>query len=324
VLQLLQKRQDLAALESRIKDDIEEPLRTKGAPPLPLETQKEGSAVVYGAPFFRQLSDLALKGVDYSALALKVGFGEGPALLQDVDKRLASITPRQASLKELVDYLEGELRTKVASLAAVEKDLADARLQAEATRKEMDTASAGFRENLKKLEDRLDAEHARDAAAIKEYKEKWDASNAAWTQLMTKSQAEEQQHKETSAEQQASIASLTQEVARLRDELKGPKTVAKAGPTGKVLRSDLVQRFAIIDRGSRDGIAEGQRLLVFREAPQGKKIQAGEVIVVKVFESSSRADIVSQDEMRPIVAEDLLYVKAPEQEGVASAGTATK
>lgn len=308
---MLQKSQDLKTMESKIKDTIDDPLRRMGAM-LPLEQKQGGSTLTYGGQYFSKLADLAKQGVAYSTLVTKVGYGTGPSAPAVIDSALAGSGSNATSLKELIDGQTKELASLKSNLGTTQKSLDSAQTQVQAKMDELASAQKAYQKQLAKLETTLDEERRKSEAALDDVKKKLDESQTAWKELWDKTQASEKAAKDAAAQQQATIEGQDQQVAELREELKGKQPGAKLGPFGTVLECDLVHRFCMLDRGARDGVKQGEQLLVYREGLQNKMVEMGKVVVVRVYNDSSRADIVLQNEMKPIGSGDMLYVTPPE------------
>ena len=139
------------------------------------------------------------------------------------------------------------------------------------------------------MQDARDA-YDKDLAAIKQLLAKADEeAKKAWAE----NHAQADLHKKETADLQAKIQKLEQNVHEMNEELtrKMPKAVAVT--EGLVLQADALEGVAIINLGKNEQIQNGEKFTVVRIGKGGERMPKGELQVVRVDDLVSRTEILN-------------------------------
>ena len=308
VLNWQEKTQDLNTINDSIDKQLVEPLRAQQVV-LKTDQPLEGTTLIYGQEFWKQVSELAIQGTRYEELFRLTGWPTKESLLDDIQGKLDKTG--QPHLKRLIETGESDRANLASQVASLNKNLDEARKERDQKANELLTARAGFRTELQVLQDRLKKEQADAIKQIEEYKAKWADANKQRQIIWDEKLKAERVAAGKIAGLEKTVTELDAEIRRLRNELARGKPVVQTGAVGTILKTDLIHKFVIIDRGVRDEMTTGISLLVYRRGHRGEKLPIGKVIVVSVERIVSRADIVEQDDANPIIPGDVLYLRPP-------------
>jgi hypothetical protein len=303
----LKRGTSLTKLQSDIKKDLEDPLQAKH---LAVSAQPVASAsdVAYGDAFFIKIQKAALDGMSYADLVQKTGYtGENP--IKDITSDLQKAPPEAANATNLQEYVS----KLVQALGTAERQLSErnqALQLATAQTKDAQSLQAQESADLKATVDKSakDLQDARDAydkdlATVKQLmaKAEQDAKNA-WAENRAQTDA----YKKETADLQAKILKLEQNVRELNEELtrKLPKAVRVT--EGLVLQADAIEGVAIINMGKKEQVQNGEKFTVVRVGKGGARVPKGELQVVRVDNLVSRAEILNPDPEDPVMRDDIV------------------
>ena len=310
VLVLQQKTQDLDTLNSRVNQQLAVPLVGEGIP-LSREQPTDGTTLVWGDTFFVQVYDLASKGIVLDDLLRFINYGDKTQVVDQIKTKLTDTN--QASVKDLVDSQEAEVKLLQSQLVKERSDLAAAEKGRDTAVTSVETLRAKFAADIKMLQDLRDEYRKKADGQIKRYKTDLAKERNDLKKRFDEARKKELKDSQKITELVGNVNDLESEVARLRVEISGRKPVVATGAVGKVLQTDPVYAFVIMNRGEREHMKAGRDLLVYRTARKGLKAYVGKVRVVVVGEFTSRADIVEQDSTNPITKGDMLFAKPPKK-----------
>lgn len=294
-----------------IKAGVADPLKAKGMV-LREQPATEPHATPYGADFFKDVRDAAEKGLLYDALTPLHGW---PADSAPQDIKTALDQAGQPDLNKLGAALRRDLDGARTQIRSLQKSLSDAQGDQRAAQARLKATQQDLAKKMKAADAKLTRLTAGLRRDVDRYKREADKSSAlrkkAWGELekdKAARRAEVNALKKVIAEKDEKIGKLQ---ALLDKKFKRPVKVTHAA----VLRIDPVNRFAIIDRGKRDGVETGEKFTIFAAVRGAKKVKKGVVMVVRVNELTSIVDVVSESEADPIIAGDKAErhkkVKAP-------------
>jgi len=303
----LKRGTSLTKLQTEIKKGLEEPLRNKGLAVNALPVAS-ASDVAYDDAFFAKIQKSASDGMNYAALVEKTGYtGEDP--INDITSALQKAPPEAANATTLQEYVAK--LTQV--LGAAERQLNE-RNQA----LQLATAQMKAAENLQAQESAdLKAAVDKSAKDLQDARDAYDKDLAVTKQLMAKAEeeakkawaenrAEAEMHKKETADLQAKIQKLEQNVREINEELtrKMPKAVAVS--EGLVLQSDPIEGVAIINLGKNEQIQNGEKFTVVRVGKGGERLPKGELQVIRVDNLVSRTEILQSDPDDPVMRDDIV------------------
>jgi hypothetical protein len=299
----LKRGSSLTKLQSEIKRDLEEPL-SKGLAVSALPVAS-ASDVAYDDAFFTKIQKSALDGVNYAALVEKTGYtGENP--INEITSELQKTQPEPENLHEYVAKLiqnlgsaQRQLNERNQALQLATAQLKDAQsLQAQ----ESADLKATVDKSAKDLQDARDA-YDKDMAATKQaWAKADDEAKQAWNEY----HAQVETHKKETADLQAKILKLEQNVRDINEELTRRKPKAAAVTEGLVLQSDAIEGVAIINLGKKEQVENGEKFTVVRVGKGGERVPKGELQVVRVDNLVSRTEILNSDPDDPVMRDDVV------------------
>ncbi|MGO8704892.1 MAG: hypothetical protein ACLQVA_13845 [Candidatus Brocadiia bacterium] len=300
----LKRGASLTKLQSAIHRDLEMPLKNGLAvSALPVASASDAA---YDDAFFNKIQKSALDGINYAALVEKTGYtGENP--IDDITSELQKAP--QPAPENLHDYVvkliqdvgaaQRQLSERNQALQLATAQLKDAQaLQAQ--------ESADLKATVDKAATDLQdarAAYEKDLAAVKDLLAKADEeAKKAWAE----NHAQADLHKKETADLQAKVQKLEQNVHEMNEELtrKMPKAVAVT--QGKVLQADALEGVAIINLGKNEQIQNGEKFTVVRIVRGGERKPKGELQVVRVDELVSRTEILNSDPDDPVMRDDIV------------------
>ena len=290
-----------------IDDQLDKPLRSAGLA-LPRQSGTGNAGVEYGPKFFEGVREVAEKGIRFDPLVNSLGWPEATAQ-EDVDTKLKETDPPADSLRTLVL----ELEKRLAKLEALHKDtlasLSDARAQADSVRAQLAKAQEEIQQQITKDQQAFDSAKASWQGQITDYKKAADDSNVAREKADKGYQAEREAHKKDVISKDSEIADKGRIIQDLEQRLLEGEKEIKSIEYGRVLQTDPVERFVIVDMGEQDGMGMGDVLIIYGVGHAGTKHKKGAVRIVRVEPLVSRGDIIEQDDLYPIVAGDLVLAE---------------
>ena len=281
------------------------PLRATALPVSALPVAS-ASDVAYDDAFFNKIQKSALDGINYAALVEKTGYtGENP--IDDITSELQKAPqPAPESLHEYVTKLIQDVGAAQRQLSERNQALQLATAQSKDAQDLQAQESADLKATVdKSATDLQDARAAydKDLATVKELMAKADEeAKKAWAE----NHAQADLHKKETADLQAKIQKLEQNVHEMNEELtrKMPKAVAVT--EGKVLQADALEGVAIINLGKNEQIQNGEKFTVVRVGRGGERKPKGELQVVRVDELVSRTEILNSDPDDPVMRDDIV------------------
>ena len=307
VFLFLASRQARSLPDQASERDQERPGRSAQVKGLAVNAQPVASAsdVAYDDAFFTKIQKSASDGMDYAKLVEKTGYtGENP--INDITSELQKTQPEPESLHAYVTKLIQDLGAAQRQLNERNQALQLATAQTKAAQDLQAQESADLKATLDKsakdLQDARDA-YDKDLAAIKQLLAKADEeAKNAWAE----NRAQAEIHKKETADLQAKILKLEQNVREINEELtrKMPKAVAVT--EGLVLQSDPIEGVAIINMGKNEQVQNGEKFTVVRVGKGGERTPKGELQVVRVDALVSRAEILNSDPDDPVMRDDIV------------------
>jgi hypothetical protein len=301
----LKRGASLAKLQSEINRDLEEPLsKSLGVSALPVAG---ASDVAYDDAFFNKIQKSALDGVNYAALVEKTGYtGDNPINEITSELQKSSMQPEPENLHDYVMRLiqnlgasQRQLSERNQALQLATAQLKDAQnLQAQ----ESADLKATVDKSVKDLQDARDA-YDKDMATTKQLLAK--ADDVA-KQASDENHAQAETHQKETADLQAKILKLEQDLRDLNEELTHKKPKAAAVSEGLVLQADAIEGVAIINLGKKEQVENGEKFTVLRVGKGGERLQKGELQVVRVDDLVSRAEILNSDPDDPVMRDDIV------------------
>lgn len=299
--------QSLDALHSDIKDNLEEPLKEDLH--VSAGSRVSTADVAYEAKFFRTVKEAALDGVRYGELMGLTGWKDG-----ETETAVAQITDElkkgEKEYSDLRSYI-GDLRTK----------LTDATNRLKQSQSLLDGFTAKYEEAQQKLRKHkadYDALMDEKAKAVQAEKNTYTAKRDEMQRLVNAAQGNEKKAwaklDEETNRLNAKVDALSKNVESLaadNNDLK--KKLADTGPQkvaikeGKIIKANLIEGIAIIDKGKRENILVGEKFTVMHVARGGTRIPKGELQVIRVDELCSQAHIMAQVEDNPIMRDDIVW-----------------
>ena len=310
-----------------IEDKLDKPL-VKLFKDHKLDLEKEKDPVSeprdtpYGAKFFKAIADAAEKGLISPQLFNKLGWSR-EASLQELDKELErglkkelETDPRKRRAKAgekksrattLVDLLKS-LRNKIISLEGEIVAIQDERNKAQAAQtaagKRLEAANTDWGKKLTAANVKVDRVTKRLTREADRYKREADGSNARLRRVRAELESAKATRRSDAVtfkkrvdKGDAIIADLRRQLAK---KFKRPVRVKYA----KIIRIDPITKFAILDRGKRDGIEPGEKFTILKNGRDGKTVEKGQVRVVSVNELTSIVDIISRAARETITSGD--------------------
>ncbi len=308
-LYLAMQDRDMAIkkINDSIRDQLDKPLRTAGLT-LPRQPAIGNVGVEYGPQFFQGVREVAEKGIRYDPLVISLGWPEA-TVQEDVDNKLKGIDPPATDLFGLIMRVE----RRIIRLETLHNDalasLSDARAHAESLQAQLAKAGEQIQEQIEKDQNAFDKAKASWQGQIEQYKTDADDSNAAREKGVGNYQAEREARKRDGIALSSEIADLRKIIDDLERQLVAGQKKIKRIEYGKVLQTDPVERFVIVNAGKRDGMEMGDVLIVYGVGHAGTRHRKGAVKVVRVEPLVSRGDIIEQDDLYPIVAGDLVLAE---------------
>ena len=301
----LKRGASLNKLQSEIKSDLQDPLNRAG---LPVSAQPVASAseAAYDDAFFNRIQKSALDGINYAALVEKTGYtGLNP--IDDITSELQKAP--QPSPETLHDYV-----TKLnQNLGAAERQLSERNQALELATSQLKDAQALQTQESAELKATVD----KSAADLQAARDAYDKDLATTKDLLAKADDEAKKawaenhaqadlHKKETADLEAKIQKLEQNVNEMNEELtrKMPKAVAVT--QGLVLQADAIEGVAIINMGKKEQIQNGEKFTVVRLGKGGERTPKGELQVVRVDDLVSRAEILNSDPEDPVMRDDVV------------------
>jgi chromosome segregation ATPase len=263
------------------------------------------SDVAYDDAFFAKIQRSALDGVNYAALVKETGY-TGEDAIKEISDELKKTQPEPESLHAYITKLIQDAGALQRQLNERNQALQLATAQTKAAQdlqaQESMELKATLDNSAKQLQDARDA-YDKDLATIKQLMAKAgeDAKNA-WAE----NRAQAELHKKETADLEAKILKLEQNVHDLDEELTRKKPKAVAVTEGLVLQSDPLEGVAIINMGKKEQIQNGEKFTVVRIGRGGERIPKGELQVVRVDDLVSRTEILKSDPDDPVVRDDIV------------------
>ena len=297
----LKRGASLTKLQGEIKRDLEDPLRAKG---LDVRSQSVASAsdVAYDDNFFTKVQKSALDGINYADLVKITGYTGG----DEIKSELQKTQPEPESLHAYITKLIQDVGSLQRQLSERNQALQLATAQTKAAQELQAQESADLKATLdKSAADLRDARqrYDKDLAAIKQLMAKADDdAKKAWTE----NRAQADLHKKETADLQAKILKLEQNVRDINEELMRRKPKAAAVTEGLVLQSDAIEGVAIINLGKKEQVENGEKFTVVRVGKGGERVPKGELQVVRVDNLVSRTEILNSDPDDPVMRDDIV------------------
>jgi hypothetical protein len=293
----------LTRLQGEIRSDLEDPLsKSLGVHSQPVVS---GSDVAYDDAFFAKIKSAALDGVNYSALVNITGYASG----DDIKSELQKAPPEAANQTNLHDYVTkllqdlGDAQRQLSERnQALQLATAQTKSAQDLQAQESTNLKATLDKSAKDLQDAKDA-YDKDLATIKQLLAKADEeAKSAWAE----NRAQADLHKKETADLQARIQKLEENVRDMNEELtrKTPKAVAIV--EGLVLQSDPIEGVAIINMGKKEQVQNGEKFTVVRIGKGGARVPKGELQVIRVDPLVSRTEILSADPEDPVMRDDII------------------
>ena len=283
----LKRGASLTKLQGEIKRDLEDPLA-------------KGLSV-------RALPVASASYAASDALAEKAGYaGENP--INDITSELqkSQLQPEPENLREYVTKLNQDLGAAKRQLSERDQALQLATAQMKDAQNLQAQEGADLKATVDKAATDLQdarAAYDKDLATVKELMAKADEEQkAAWAE----NHAQADLHKKETADLQAKIQKLEQNVREMNEELtrKMPKAVAVT--EGLVLQADALEGVAIINLGKNEQIQNGEKFTVVRVGRGGERKPKGELQVVRVDALVSRTEILNSDPGDPVMRDDIV------------------
>jgi predicted nucleic acid-binding Zn-ribbon protein len=301
----LKRGASLTKLQGEIKRDLEDPL-AKGLSVRALPVASASDAA-YDDAFFNRIQKSALDGINYAALSEKTGYtGENP--INDITSELqkSQLQPEPENLRDYIAKLKEDLGARKRELSERNQALQMATAQLKDAQNLQAQEGADLKATVDKAATDLQdarAAYDKDLATVKELMAKADEEQkAAWAE----NHAQADLHKKETADLQAKIQKLEQNVREMNEELtrKMPKAVAVT--EGLVLQADALEGVAIINLGKNEQIQNGEKFTVVRVGRGGERKPKGELQVVRVDALVSRTEILNSDPGDPVMRDDIV------------------
>lgn len=300
-LALAERVEALRSLQENIQLKLESPLKGKAALSLQAPAVKH---VKYSDQFFADVQALAATGIKYNDLVNTLGWPEETAQQQIADLVQAA---SKASLNNMVTDQGAEITRLRGNLKQVQGQLEGTRAERDNYLKERDRANRNLQTQVRQALAERDKARADAKVQMDKYKNLWDEAHKKRLEAWAMYDKEKKRFGSSEKGLKGANAKLKNEVAELREILKGKEPEKLPEAVGKVNRADSVNGFIIVDRGSRDGMKNGLNLLIYRPERGGKYAKKGEATVVNVQEYTSRADVTLERELDPIAMDDLVF-----------------
>ena len=271
--------------------------------PLPQKSEPGELGVRYDRDTYRVVTERVERAAKYDEVLELLQWktiGGIQAVLEDSPvqiERGQEGEPAYSSIAGLLFFYEDNY-TKMNDLVAEQKtEIENLRKQLDAKSKQVVDTERSLRESLNK--------------ANREYAEDMRSQQQKYNQLLAtyekqKSEAEQWHQKYTRATQEHKVGArkLEQERTRWREMYeatqrgKPPEEAPEPGfrPVGKVLTVQPTLQAAIVETGDDTGRARNDRLVVYRVDPEGKRHLKGILNVTKVFDHTSLASVIREDE----------------------------
>jgi polyhydroxyalkanoate synthesis regulator phasin len=301
----LKRGASLTKLQSEIKRDLEDPLsKSLGVNALPVAS---ASDVAYDDAFFTKIQKSASDGVNYAALAEKTGYaGENPINEMTSELQKSGLQPEPENLHEYVTRLIQDLGTSQRQLNERNQALQLATAQLKDAQSLQAQESADLKATVdKSAKDLQDARNTYDkdmATAKQAWTTADDEAKKAWADY----HAQAEIHKKETADLQAKILKLEENVREINEELTRKRPKAVAVTEGLVLQSDALEGVAIINLGKKERIENGEKFTVVRVGKGGERVPKGELQVVRVDDLVSRTEILNSDPDDPVMRDDIV------------------
>ncbi len=300
-LALAERAEALRSIQENIQLKLESPLKGKAQLSLQAPAVKH---VKYSDQFFADVQGLAATGIKYNDLVSVLGWPEETAQQQIAELVQGANKP---SLSDMVRDQGAEITNLQGSLTQVKGQLEATRGERDSYLKERDRANKNLQAQVRKVIVERDKVRADANVQMGKYKNLLDEARKKRLEAWALYDKEKKRFEGVDKGQKRKIAKLNDEVGELREIIKGREPVRLPEAVAKVNRSDSVNGFIIIDRGSRDGMKNGGKLLIYRSERGGKYAKKGEAIIVNVGGLTSRADVTLERELDPIAMDDLVF-----------------
>jgi hypothetical protein len=295
----------LTRLQSEIKKDLEDPLKSKklDVSALPVAS---ASDVAYDDAFFVKIQKRASDGMDYAKLVEKTGYtGEDP--IKDISDELQKVLPNSpeslhAHITKLIHDVGSLQRQLNERNQALQLATAQTKAAQDLQAQESAELKATLDNSAKQLQDARDV-YDKDLATVKRLMAKADEdAKNAWAE----NRAQAELHKKESADLEAKILKLERNVRDLDEELTRKKPRAVTVTEGLVLQSDPLEGMAFINMGKKEQVQNGEKFAVVRIGKGGERIPKGELQVVRVDEFISQTEILKSDPDDPVMRDDIV------------------
>ncbi|HPD15958.1 MAG TPA: hypothetical protein PLE19_13475 [Planctomycetota bacterium] len=241
---------------------------------------------------FTTLKEELLKKAPLPALADV----EGPAAKAFVDLKtlVAGYADRCAGLEKVVAGLERELATAKEQRETALRDGAEAAKTKDKQIKVEQEAVAKVREDLAKVEKERDEIRERLTAEVEELKTR--------ATKLTKDLASAEKSIRVLEEQRKKDAEVIKDLQFPKKKLEALVSGTGAEPAdGKILTADADGQHVMVDVGRKDWVEVGMFFSVFEKGDEDGRREKGQIQIRQVMDQISRAKVIKQDELDPIL-----------------------
>jgi len=300
-LALAERVEALRSLQENIQLKLESPLKGKASLSLQAPAVKH---VKYSDQFFTDVQKLAATGIKYNDLINTLGWPEEAAQQQITDLVQAA---NKASLNNLVTDQQAEITRLQGNVKQIQGQLENTRAERDNYLKERDRANRNLQTQVKQALGERDKARADAKVQMDKYKKLWDEAHLKRQEAWALYDKEKKRFESAEKGLNEKMGKLKNEVAELREILKGKEPEKLPEAVARVNRADSINGFIIVDRGLRDGMQNGEKLLIYRSERGGKYAKKGEATIVNAQEYTSRADVTLERELDPIAMDDLIF-----------------
>ena len=302
--------QSLETLQADIEENLEKPLEE----PLGVSAQDTASPadIAYPPLFFQTIAEKALKGKEYDELRPLAGWEDAKdakdaTAAKQIGVFLKKGEVKYTTLRKYIEALETQLSETKDHLDRIQSELvgfADKYRTAQAQLQQKDKQLDALRSATSAEAQNSRADYATNIERMKGVVAK---ANTTERQAQEKLAADTGKLKQTIARGDSKVDKLDATVRNLKKELEKKRPKKVAVKEARIIKANLVEGIAIINKGKIEQIEVGEKFTVMHVARGGKRTPKGELNVIRVNKYTSLAEIVKEAEEIPIMRGDVVW-----------------